>query len=190
MKGNLLLVLTNLIYGISQTYTGSSAPLGYFDPLELSKDITEKDFKKYRESELKHGRIAMLAVVGVFFNEVFPFLLGNKITGPAIYQFQQADNVLQGFTVNVVGLCAAVEGFNIVKGWAPVEETFKADVGIAGLRSDYEPGDLSFDPLGWKPTSAAALTAVKTKELNNGRLAMIAIAGIVAQELATGAKVF
>ena len=167
-----------------------SAPLGYFDPLELSKDITEKDFKKYRESELKHGRIAMLAIVGVFFNEKFPILLGDKITGPAIYQFQQADNVLPAFTANVLGLCLAVEGFNIVKGWAPVEETFKGGVSIAGLRADYEPGDLGFDPFDWKPSKPAALTIIKTKELNNGRLAMIAITGIVLQELVTGAKVF
>jgi hypothetical protein len=31
---------------------------------------------------------------------------------------------------------------------------------------------------------------MQTKELNNGRVAMIAVAGMVAQELATGAKLF
>jgi len=32
--------------------------------------------------------------------------------------------------------------------------------------------------------------AMKTKEINNGRLAMLAIAGIVAQELVTNQPVF
>ena len=31
---------------------------------------------------------------------------------------------------------------------------------------------------------------IQTKEINNGRLAMIGIAGMVAQELVTGAKLF
>jgi len=34
-------------------------PFGYFDPLGLAPD-NEKDYKKFRESELKHGRIAMM----------------------------------------------------------------------------------------------------------------------------------
>lgn len=58
------------------------------------------------------------------------------------------------------------------------------------IRSDYESGDLGFDPLGLKPSSAAEYKEMATKELNNGRLAMIAIAGMVGQELATGSKLF
>jgi hypothetical protein len=41
-----------------------SGPLGYFDPLSLCP-TNERDFKKFRESELKHGRLAMIAVLGV-----------------------------------------------------------------------------------------------------------------------------
>jgi hypothetical protein len=38
------------------------------------------------------------------------------------------------------------------------------------------------DPVGFK--------AAQSKEINNGRLAMLAIAGMVAQELVTGTKLF
>ena len=58
------------------------------------------------------------------------------------------------------------------------------------VRTDYSPGDLGWDPLGVKPTNAAELKAMQTRELNNGRLAMIGAAGMIAQELATGQKLF
>ena len=51
-------------------------------------------------------------------------------------------------------------------------------------------GEFAFDPLGLKPKDPAALVEMQTKELNNGRLAMIAIAGMVAQELVTYEKLF
>ena len=38
------------------------------------------------------------------------------------------------------------------------------------------------------PTDPQGRIEMQTKELNNGRVAMIAIAGMVAQELATGAS--
>ena len=50
----------------------------------------------------------------------------------------------------------------------------------------YTPGDLGFDPLGMAPKTDADMLAMKNKELNNGRLAMMAVAGIVAQEVVTG----
>ena len=51
-------------------------------------------------------------------------------------------------------------------------------------------GDFGFDPLGLKPTNPKDLKEMQTKEINNGRLAMIAAAGMVAQELATGQRLF
>ena len=57
-----------------------SGPFGFFDPLDLVP--TEKaDFAKYRESELKHGRIAMLAVLGVVIGESGFSFFGDSITG-------------------------------------------------------------------------------------------------------------
>ena len=51
------------------------------------------------------------------------------------------------------------------------------------------PGDLGFDPLGLKPKTEKDLKSMQTKEINNGRLAMIGIAGMVAQELVSGMKI-
>lgn len=54
------------------------------------------------------------------------------------------------------------------------------------LREDYYPGDLGFDPLGLMPEDAEELKIMQTKELQNGRLAMLAAAGFLAQELVDG----
>ena len=51
-------------------------------------------------------------------------------------------------------------------------------------------GDFMFDPAGLRPKTQADLESMQAKEINNGRLAMIGIAGMVAQELISGDKIF
>ena len=51
------------------------------------------------------------------------------------------------------------------------------------LEGRYVNGDLGFDPLGLKPADEEAFDIMRTKELQNGRLAMIGIAGMVAKNL-------
>lgn len=169
---------------------GASGPLGFWDPAGISRDLTQLDFNKLQESEVKHGRIAMIAVVGVAIGELgFGFLDG--VTGPAIYQYQQADSIIPAFSANVIGFTLAIEGFNIIGPWA--EEAGWGQipaVGVAGLKAGHKPGDLNFDPLGLMPKTEKDRIVIKTKEINNGRLAMLGIAGIVAQELVTKQPVF
>jgi len=52
---------------------GVLAPAGYFDPAGLANGIDQETFNAYRESELKHGRVCMLAVIGYIVPEVFRF---------------------------------------------------------------------------------------------------------------------
>merc|ERR1719331_2938663 len=60
------------------------------------------------------------------------------------------------------------------------------DVAMQTLKPDYTPGDLGFDPLGMAPKNEAEMLSMKNKELNNARLAMIAVAGMVTQEVISG----
>lgn len=50
---------------------GIVAPTGFFDPAGLSRMKTVAQLKYSRESELKHGRVAMLAALGFPFAEEF-----------------------------------------------------------------------------------------------------------------------
>jgi len=52
------------------------------------------------------------------------------------------------------------------------------------LSDSYLPGDLGFDPLGLYKGSDKHKAGLQLKELNNGRLAMIAIAGYAVTESA------
>ncbi|CAM9479043.1 unnamed protein product [Phaeothamnion confervicola] len=148
-----------------------------FDPLGLSADLSEKDVKKWRESELKHGRVAMLGALGIVVQEIFhPFF--GAAGGPAIYHFQEIEARFPIFWLVALFGIGIVEGETIVRGW---EKKNPVD-GVAALRDDYIPGDLGLDPFDVR-SDAAELFNSQTKELNNGRLAMLAVAGQVAQEL-------
>ena len=50
---------------------GALPPTGFWDPLGLSKDIDAATFRNYREAELKHGRVAQLAVIGYLVQESY-----------------------------------------------------------------------------------------------------------------------
>ena len=79
------------------------------------------------------------------------------------------------------------ESFDAVPSRRAVDANVEAHVSLstqAGvLNEDYYPGDVGFDPLGLKPTDPEAFAEMQTKELQNGRLAMLAAAGFLAQEL-------
>ena len=97
---------------------GAAGPFGFFDPLGLSKvnplqqddsiigkvtslpthqsiipfkskGKSESDIRKWREAELKHGRVSMIAALGILVGEEVEFgtpLFSDKVVGPAIYQ--------------------------------------------------------------------------------------------------------
>lgn len=52
---------------------GAMDPVGYFDPLGLAANIDQATFDAYRVSEIKHGRVCMLGILGYIVPEVFRF---------------------------------------------------------------------------------------------------------------------
>merc|ERR1719443_2672345 len=172
---------------------GVTGPFGFFDPLGFcsADDVTEGKIKFYREVELKHGRVGMLAALGFLVGENFHPLFGGDIDVPAYLAFQQTP--LQTFWPAVVFAIAIPEIYSVFSFETPA--LFAGPLGKKGgmpweIRSDFKSGDLGFDPLGLKPTDPAELKEMQTKELQNGRLGMIAAAGMIAQELASNQKLF
>lgn len=128
----------------------------------------------------------MVAFLGIMVAESFNPLFEGKITGPAVFQYQQAEDLVSFFSVQALFGTALVEITNILGGWESDSETNARGGKFAQLKKSYINGDLGFDPLGLKPSDPAEFATLQTKELNNGRLAMLAVAGIIAQELVNG----
>jgi len=159
---------------------GSSSPLGFFDPLGFTKDADLNTVKRYREAEVMHGRVAMMASLGYLIGESTPTItygmdvhhtIANnqipEVPGTVLFPFFLAVNI--------------AEALRASKGW--VEPGLGP---LFTLRENYYPGDLGFDPLRFKPKDAKDYASMQTKELNNGRLAMLAAAGMCAQEQVNG----
>eukprot|EP00580_Thalassiosira_gravida_P020035 CAMPEP_0201669324 /NCGR_PEP_ID=MMETSP0494-20130426/23138_1 /ASSEMBLY_ACC=CAM_ASM_000839 /TAXON_ID=420259 /ORGANISM="Thalassiosira gravida, Strain GMp14c1" /LENGTH=219 /DNA_ID=CAMNT_0048150037 /DNA_START=32 /DNA_END=691 /DNA_ORIENTATION=- len=163
---------------------GILAPMGFWDPLGFAAKADEKTLKRYREAEVTHGRVAMLAAVGFLVGEAVEgssFLFDAQISGPAITHFTQ---VPDGWDALIITFIGAAEAQRAQIGWVDPADVAYDQPGL--LRDRYYPGDIGFDPLGLKPDTPEELNVMLTKELQNGRLAMLAAAGFLAQEAVDG----
>ena len=163
---------------------GALEPVGFFDPLGFAEKATDATLKRYREAELAHGRVSMLAVVGFLVGEKVEgssFLFDAQISGPAITHITQ---VPDGFWAVIIAFIGAYEASRAEAGWVDPADCPVDQPGL--LRDDYMPGDLKFDPLGLMPEDPEEFFIMQTKELQNGRLAMLAAAGFLAQEAVDG----
>lgn len=153
---------------------GSLAGDEGFDPLGLSNiDDIGIDLYWMREAELKHARVAMLAVVGSLMQELGVVLPGMPSTSNQIEAFWQF------FDRNPGPIFASFIFIGII-------EIFSGIAVTEGRKSgDRAPGDFGFNPLNMGKTPASAKD-LALKEIRNGRLAMWAAAGILLQGATTG----
>mmetsp|Transcript_8147 Transcript_8147/g.17846 ORF Transcript_8147/g.17846 Transcript_8147/m.17846 type:complete len:211 (-) Transcript_8147:163-795(-) len=168
--------------------TGVTAPFGYFDPAGTMVNPAQlEQYPYYKEVEIKHGRVAMLAAPGFVIAEYFHPLFGGSIDTPSYLAFQQTP--LQTFWPLVVAAIGAFEFSTSVPTF--VEPKKGDDSTLWKLKPGRVAGDLGF--FGGSKLAKeepAKFREFQTKEINNGRLAMIAIAGMVGQELTTGSTLF
>ena len=156
---------------------GVTAPfVEKFDPLELSTPVSSQEFSRLREAELKHGRWGMISATSI------PLLETHSHT-PAIHAF---DHLSSEYQMGIAALILAGEFTTMLRGY---ENPFvKGSPSAFKLRDDYQPGDMGFHVAdGW---SDEKFIDYSNKELNNGRLAMIASLGMIVQELVTDASLF
>lgn len=126
----------------------------------------------FREAELKHGRVSMLAVLGFVVPE-FVRVPGEQFSFEAIPRVIDAHDKLPQSMIQIFGWISFLEACS----WAA----------LANMNEfDRKPGDFGFDPLKLYPTDPEKQKEMQLKELKNGRLAMVAIGGMVHGAIVTG----
>mmetsp|Transcript_5239 Transcript_5239/g.11376 ORF Transcript_5239/g.11376 Transcript_5239/m.11376 type:complete len:255 (-) Transcript_5239:9-773(-) len=146
-----------------------------FDPLGFSKN--EGALMEYREAEIKHARLAMLAAAGWPLSEVWDkkiaALLGLE---PALDAADRVPSLLNGGLDKIsplwwgfcIGLTAAIDLYGVQR---------------ARAEKDYKfPGDLGFDPLGLYPSDEEGQRRMQLAEIKHGRTAMVAVVAFALQE--------
>merc|ERR1719195_1584539 len=174
--------LTGSAWGDWANYTGSplrafenelgvQAPVGFWDPVGFTSEGNVEDFTRRRETEIKHGRVSMLATMGY---------ITPEITGKIPGSLSPSKGLAFAEIPNGLGAISKVPAL----GWGQIV-AYCAACEISGMqnRSD-APGDF-----GWKLLTSADPEEKKKKlaaEIANGRLAMMAIIGMFFQDGLTG----
>lgn len=146
---------------------GSTMPFKQFDPLGLATLGSESTLAWFRAAELKHSRVAMLATTGYLVQAAgwhFPGMLSSDVSFESLSAMKPLDAwdaVPEGgkeqiyFTILLAEIITESKGTHYTKG-----------------------GDLPtivFPPVNFASTNPDELKKSQDRELNNGRLSMIAI---------------
>jgi Chlorophyll A-B binding protein len=151
---------------------GVTEPLGFYDPLNFLKDGDAAKFQRLRYVELKHGRIAMLAVVGYIATAC-----GNRLPGDLTLSGVKFADIPAGFaSLSAIPKAGILQLLFFI---GVLETSFMRD--WVGGES---PGDFrnNYIDFGWDTFSDERKTREYNVELAQGRAAQMGILGLMVHE--------
>jgi len=144
-----------------------------FDPLGFSD---KWDVKWLQESEIKHGRVCMLAATGFVASQCFNFPMFADMH---VDDSNMAPTVVGSSAMLQIVFAAGIEEWRTNKGKITMADMFEDP--------DRVPGQLGFDPQGFlAKKSEEDMNKLRLQEIKNGRLAMLAIGGMIHHNFVTG----
>jgi len=153
---------------------GVQEPLGFWDPLGIVADGDQEKFDRLRYTEIKHGRISMLAVAGYLTTEA-----GIRLPGDISYDGTSFSDIPSGFAalsaIPSAGLAQIVAFITLL------EVSVMKDIPGTGNEhiGDFRNGALDF---GWDTFDEATKLKKRAIELNNGRAAQMGILALMVHE--------
>jgi len=156
--------------------TGGPLPDNFWDPAGITNGKTEKEIAMLRAMELKHGRVAMLAVLHWFhvaagYHLLGDYAIGERMSNDPLVSLTQLP---MGGMWQVIFTIMCLEWLTTYICKPPEDRPWDV-LGWKGIIDEDYPSEIWN---GWK--------RVQCQELNNSRLAMVAITGLVAQDVVTG----
>jgi hypothetical protein len=158
---------------------GSTAPIKTFDPLSLATLGSDSTLAWFRAAELKQGRVAMLATTGYLVQGAgihFPGMLSHDISFESLSSMKPFDQWEAVPDAGKAQILATI---------------FLAEMVTEAKGTHYTKGGelptIVFPPIDFSGVNAETLKRKKDSELNNGRLAMIAIMSFIAEANIHGA---
>ncbi|KAL7489188.1 hypothetical protein ACHAW6_014781 [Cyclotella cf. meneghiniana] len=163
-----------------------------FDPLGFASSMEQLVY--YREAEVKHARIAMLAAAGWPLSELFDRQITQQLDtyfnlnlSPVLDSTDRVPSLLNGGLDAIsplwwgfcLGLTAAID----LKG---VQNTRYLDAGDDSIGEEYFPGNYGFDPFNLYPPDEEGQLRMQLAEIKHGRLSMLAVTGFAFQEYVSG----
>ena len=157
---------------------GATAPAKNFDPLRISQLGDDSTLAWFRAAELKHSRVAMLATTGYIVQGAgfhFPGMLSSDVSFESLSAMKPFD---------------AWDAVPDVGKFQVIATIFIAELATESKEVHYTKGgelpQIVFPPVDFSAVSEERIAKQRCKELNNGRLAMIAIMGFIANDSIPG----
>jgi hypothetical protein len=151
---------------------GAQPPLGFFDPLGMVADGDQERFDRLRYTEIKHGRISMLAVAGYLITKA-----GIRLPGDISLDGTKFEDIPSGFAA-----LDAVPSFGLTQiafFIGILEVAFMKDRGGGEFIGDFRNGWIDF---GWDKFDEETKLKKRAIELNQGRAAQMGILALMVHE--------
>ena len=157
---------------------GCTAPVGPFDPFNLATSGSEETLLWFRAAELKHSRVAMVATTGYLVNGAgihFPGMLSHDVSFESLSTMNPLDAWNAVPDAGKAQILATIFLAEIITESKPVHYTKGGPMPT-----------MVFPQIDFSGVDAATLKRKQDSELNNGRLAMIAIMSFFAANAIPG----